>query len=196
MLLRQTITLMTMLALSSQFVPAQEKEKWVEPEVPIARLSYKAGHIHDWRQEQGNPQICLALYRDRSYRILRFSPNGKITENGLETRAGRLSESEFQQLRDMLKDLDFQSKGSGLVRKDAAVFAAEVNLRDRTLRHVWGNPDNLEPFPGSSERVVRWLREFKPHGAVPFERGELSDPICPALSENPLPLVSGLGLSR
>jgi hypothetical protein len=149
----------------------------------FARLSYSSGHIVDWRQEQGNPQICFALYRSGYYRVSR------LTERGTETLQGTLSEDQVLRFRGMLENLDFQSSGGAVTRNGAEVFIAEVVRSRKTVHYVWIDPDHERPFPNSAMSVVKWLQDFKPEGSSPLTVRELSDQpsICPLASKPMLP---------
>ena len=157
------------------------------PDPLYARLSYNGGHIVDWSQEQGNPQICFAIYRSGYYRVSR------LTESGTETLQGTLSGDQALHLHSMLKNLDFQSSGGAVTRNGAAMFVAEV-VRRRSARHyVWTDPDHERPFPISTMSIVEWLQDFKPEGATPLMLRELSDSsICPLASNGVLPLLANL----
>ena len=155
----------------------------------FARFSYGGGHIVDWRYEQGNPQICFALYRSGYYRVSR------LTERGTETLQGTLREDQVTRFRKTLENLDFQSSEGGVIREGAEMLEAEIVRKGKPMHYRWINPDDQRPFPDSVMNLVKWLRGFEPEGAFPFTERELSDQpsICPPASPNPLvPLFASL----
>jgi hypothetical protein len=158
------------------------------PDHLFARLSYSGGHVVDWRREQGNPQICFALYRSGYYRVSR------MTEGGTETLQGTLSEDQVIRFRSMLENLDFQSSGGAVTRNGAEVLVTEVVRKGRTIHYVWIDPDHKRPFPSSAMSIVKWLQDFKPEGGSPLTVRELSDQpsICPLASKPLLPLFASL----
>jgi hypothetical protein len=187
----QAITLgTTMMLLISTLAFAQSRTQGHDPDQHndrlFARLSYSSGHIVDWRQEQGNPQICFALYRSGYYRVSR------LTERGTETLQGTLSEDQVLRFRGMLENLDFQSNGGAVTRNGAEVFIAEVVRKRKTVHYVWIDPNHERPFPNSAMSVVKWLQDFKPEGSSPLTVRELSDQpsICPLASKPMLPLLA------
>jgi hypothetical protein len=145
----------------------------------------------DWRQEQGNPQICFALYRSGYYRVSR------LTEKGTETLQGTLSEDQVLRFRSMLENLDFQFSGGAVTRNGAEVLVAEVIRKRKTIHYVWIDPDHQRPFPSSAMSIVKWLQDFKPKDASLLMVRELSDQhsICPPASETVLPLSKHLRLA-
>src|SRR5216683_6948706 len=74
----QTVTLRAALILlisGSAFAQSRTHS----PDHLLARLSYSGGGVVDWRHEQGNPQICFALYRSGYYRVSRLTKGGTET---------------------------------------------------------------------------------------------------------------------
>lgn len=98
----KTVALGITLMLISVFAFAQSRTH--NPDKVLARLRYDGGHIIDWRQEPGNPQICFALYGMGHYRVSR------LTERGNETLQGRLTKDQLWQLLSALKELDLRSR--------------------------------------------------------------------------------------
>ncbi len=179
-------TLISLISFISGFACAQSRTHG--PDRLLARLSYSGGHVVDWRHEQGNPQICFALYRSGHYRVSR------LTEGGTETLQGTLPEDQVTPFRSMLENLDFQSSGGAVTRNGAEVLVAEVVRKGRTIRYVWIDPDHERPFPTSAMSVIKWLKDFQPEGGLPLTVRELStEPsICPVASKPLLPLVASL----
>jgi hypothetical protein len=174
-----------LILLVSGFTFAQSKTQG--PDSLYARLSYTTGHPVDWRQEQGNPHICFALYRSGYYRVSR------ITESGTETVQGSLSEDQVLHFRSMLENLDFQSSGPAVILNGAETLVAEVVRKRKTIHYVWIDPDHQRPFPSSTMSIVKWLQNFKPEGASPLTVRELDDSsICPLTSNGVLPLLASL----
>jgi len=181
----QTITLeAALILLISGFTAAQSATH--RPDSLFARLSYSSGHMVDWRREQGNPQICFALYRSGYYRVSR------LTERGTETLQGTLAEDQVLRLRSVLENLDFQSSGDAVTRNGAEVLVAEVVRKRKSIHYVWSDPDHQRPFPSSAMNIVTWLQDFKPEGASPLPVRELSDQpsICPPASKPVVPLLA------
>ena len=183
----QTITLRTTLTLLILGLTFAQSRAY-SPDSLLARLSYGSGRIIDWRQEQGNPQICFALYRNGYYQVSR------LTEGGPETLQGTLSEDEAVRFRSMLGNLDFQSSGGAVILNSAEVLEAEVVRKGKTMHYIWIDPDHERPFPKSAMSIVKWLHDFKPEGASPLTVRELSDQpsICPVASQPMLPLFASL----
>jgi hypothetical protein len=183
----QTVTIRaTLILLISGSAFAQSRTRG--PDHRLARLSYSSGGVVDWRHEQGNPQICFALYRGGYYRVSR------LTEGGKETLQGTLSEDQVTRFRSMLENLDFQSSGGAVTRNGADVLVAEVVRKGKTTHYVWIDPDHERPFPSSAMSVIKWLQDFKPEGGSPLTVRELSDQpsICPVASKSILPLLASL----
>jgi hypothetical protein len=189
----QTVALraavVSLISLISGFACAQSRTHG--PDRLLARLSYTGGRVVDWKREQGNPQICFALYRSGYYRVTR------LTEGGKETLQGTLSEDQVTHLRSMLENLDLEkSSGGAVTRNGADVLVAEVVRKGRTIHYLWIDPDHERPFPSSAMSVVKWLQDFKPEDGLPLTVRELSNepPICPVASQSVLPLVASLHL--
>jgi hypothetical protein len=185
---RRTLLIATLIVGASVGIAlAQSKER--APDEILARVSYDiaSGGI-DWRTTVGYPQSCFALYRDGYYQVLR------LTEHGPESLQGTLSQNQLLSFGSMLKNLDFESRGGGIVRNGAQYFTAEVVHEGKTIHHEWMNPDHERPFPSSAVRIIGWLQEFKAEGASPLTLRELSEhPICPAASEKPVrPVIASV----
>lgn len=152
----------------------------------IARLSYASTYGVDWRETEGSPNVCFALYRTGRYQVL------MDTEKGTEFLQGELSKDQLLHVSRMLEDLDFESSEVSLIRRGSESFEAEVHRSGETTRYLWIDPDHQRPFPKSANSVVHWLRNFKAQGAFPLPNGKLNEQqICP--SEKPLlPMTAGL----
>jgi hypothetical protein len=175
----------TLIWLVSGLALAQSSTQNADP--LYARLSYTTGHVVDWKQEKGNPRICLAIYRSGYYRVSR------LTESGTETLQGTLSADQALRLHSMLEHLAFQSSGGAVTRNGAAMFVAEIVRRRSASHYVWINPDHQRPFPSSAMSIIKWLQDFTPEDALPLTVRELSDSsICPIASEGVLPLLASL----
>jgi hypothetical protein len=161
--------------------PAQSVDH--SPGSLLARLSHSGAFV--------SPQVCFALYRDGYYRVLR------MTRDGTESLQGTLPQDELIRLRTMLNNLDFQSGGGGIVRQASESLIVEVVREGEAVDYVWVDPDHKRPFPPSAISLVKWLQGFQAQGASPLATRELSDqPICPAGSEIPVPVIASLrGLS-
>jgi hypothetical protein len=175
------------LILFAGIASAQSKEP--DSDSLLARVSYNIGFPGiDWRTQEGYPQSCIAVYRDGYYQVSR------LTEDGIENLQGTLSQPQLFYFGKMLKNLDFESRGGGIVRQGAQRFTAEVVREGKAIRYEWMNPDRERPFPSSAARIIEWLRQFKAEGASPFVLRELSEhPVCPPASEKPLrPVIASV----
>jgi hypothetical protein len=187
---KTTFLIATLILLASTGIAlAQSKEQLKEPgsDGLVARVSYGITSPGiDWRTQEGYPQSCFALYRDGYYQVLR------LTEHGNESLQGTLSHNQLLSFGSMLKNLDFESRGGGIVRNGAQNFTAEIVREGKTIHYEWMNPDNERPFPSSAVRIIEWLQQFKAEGASPLVLRELSEhPVCPAASDKPVrPLIA------
>lgn len=185
---KRTLLIATLIMLASVGIAlAQSKDP--APDEILARVSYDIAYGGiDWRTTEGYPQSCFALYRDGYYQVLR------LTEHGTESLQGTLSRHQLLLFDSMLKNLDFESRGGGIVRNGAQNFTAEIAREGKTLHYDWMNPDHERPFPSSAVRIIGWLQEFKTEGASPLMLRELSEhPVCPAASEKPVrPVIASV----
>ena len=179
------ITLIAALALLVPSMGSAQSKKPVSDGL-IARLSYASTYMVNWRETEGSPNVCIALYRSGRYQVL------MDTEKGTEFLQGELSKDQFSHVNRMLEELDFESGEASLIRRGSESFEAEIHRSGETTRYLWIDPDHQRPFPKSAISVVHWLRNFKAQGASPLPFGEFSEQqICP--SEKPLlPLTAGL----
>jgi hypothetical protein len=162
---------------------AQMKNRASEAQL-VTRIAYRSTYGADWR-EQGSPQVCFALYRDRYYRL------SKLTENGIEAFQGTISKRQFFEIAEMLKHL-VQKRENGIILQGSESLI--VDFTGKSDRYTWVDADHQNPFPKPVANIVDWLQGFKTRGAAPFTLRELSDePICPPASEKPLqPTIAGV----
>jgi hypothetical protein len=186
MRLQTAVLILTLAQVTSGLSRAQSQRK--SPDTLWARLSYSSTYGVDWRTTEGYPQICFALYRSGYYQVLR------TTEHGPETLHGTLSRNQLLHFARMLRELDFSVTSGGFVRQGSESLTAEVERKGKTMRYAWVDPDNERPFPAPAMRIVDWLQNFTPQGALPLTLRELSErPICPPASTKPLqPVIASL----
>jgi len=161
----QAITLgTTMMLLISTLAFAQSRTQGHDPDQHndrlFARLSYSSGHIVDWRQEQGNPQICFALYRSGYYRVSR------LTERGTETLQGTLSEDQVLRFRGMLEKSRLPIQWGRRYSHGAEVFIAEVVRNAKPCITSGSIPTTSARSPNSAMSVVKWLQDFNRKAAL------------------------------
>jgi hypothetical protein len=158
------------------------------PKNLLARLSYDSTYVAEERGLPHFPRICFEIYRDGRYRVSR------VRLGGAENLGGTLSQEQVSHVANLLKKVDFENKGGGIVRQGSETFVAEIMRDCRTARYIWVDPDHHRPFPESAESVIRWLQAFKAQGASALTAPELSMmQICPRMSENPLQPVAAEG---
>ena len=152
----------------------------------LARLSYETSVV---TQRDGLRQVCLAVSRDREYRIVRHENNGQT-----QRLHGTLTKEQFEQLTKLLDSPKFRTLSGnhgGLIRQEAESFAAEIPLGDRpradgtvriepeARRLQWLNADGESPFPDSVAKIVGWLEQFEPKNGKEFEYTEFPN-VCPS----------------
>jgi hypothetical protein len=152
----------------------------------LARLSYETSVV---TQRDGLRQVCLAVSRDREYRIVRLENNGQT-----QRLHGTLTKEQFEQLTKLLDSPKFRTLSGnhgGLIRQEAESFAAEIPLGDRpradgtvriepeARRLQWLNADGESPFPDSVAKIVGWLEQFEPKNGKEFEYTEFPN-VCPS----------------
>jgi hypothetical protein len=157
----------------------------------LARLSYDSTYVTEERGQprfsQNSSRICFEVYRDGRYRISRMALSR--TEN----LRGTLSEEQVSQVASLLKKVDFDSKGGGIVRQGSETFVAEIVRGGQTARFIWVDPDHHRPFPDAAESVIRGLQEFKAQGATALTAPESSTmQICPRMSDRPVQPVAAV----
>jgi hypothetical protein len=148
--------------------------------------------------------VCFAVYKDGGYRIVR-----SLNDGPTQRLHGNVPREEFRQLSNLLEAPEFRNlsgSGGGLVRQEAATFAAEIALAGRwhddgygtkwlepeSWRLQWLNADGETPFPSPVAKVIGWLKQFEPKNAKRFENTEFPDAcpssgirlVQPSLSEN------------
>lgn len=180
-----------LLSLSFVVVPlvvwAQEPARSETPDV-LARLSYQSSPAV---QRDGVEHVCLAVSRDREYRIVRL-----VRDKPMQRLQGTLSKEQFEELSKLLESLKFRGlpeNHGGLIRQDAESFAVEIPLGDRqradgtrvwiepeARRLQWLNADGESPFPDSMAKIVDWLQRFQPKNGKEFEYAEFPD-VCPSV---------------
>jgi len=151
----------------------------------LARPSYDSTYV---TEERGQPhfsgdfsRICFEVYRDGRYRT------STMALGRTENLRGNLSEEQVSQVASLLKKVDFDSKGGGIVRQGSETFVAEIVRGGQTARFIWVDPDHHRPFPDAAESVIRWLQEFKAQGATALTAPESSMmQICPRMSDRPV----------
>lgn len=141
----------------------------------LVRLSYSSSAVdHD---AEGLRQICFAVSRDGSYRLLRLTRQGET-----ERLRGKMAEEQLQKLKTLLGHSDFRAlSGShgGLILQGAESFGAEIPRENGTQHLRWLNPDGGSPFPHAVAKIVDWLEAFDSKGGEPFTPAEFSD-VCPS----------------
>lgn len=161
------------------------------PDHLIARLSY-ANTLMD--RFDSRRQVCVAVYEGGLYRLWRPNLTGLQSGSPDPLRTvfqGTLTKEQMQMLGSMLKNLNFKSKGGGLVEKGSESFLAELVNSRQTTRLKWVNPDHRQPFPQSVSRIVDWLQDLGTQGTTQTTLSELSDiSVCPSANDNPLPLTA------
>lgn len=154
----------------------------------LARLSYDSTYVADERGERRSPRVCFEVYRDGRYRVSR------ATVSGTENLGGKLTPKQLNLLANLLKKVDFENQGGGIVRQGAETLVAEIARADGKARYIWVDPDHQRPFPEAAARVIRWLQDFKAQGASVLTAPELSTmQICPRMSDNPVqPVIASI----
>lgn len=154
----------------------------------LARLSYKTSTVVS---RDGVRQVCLAVSRDREYRIIRLASDGQT----LRMR-GKMDKEQYDRLAALLGSEKFRALSGnhgGLIRQDAETFAAEIPFGDRlradgtrewmereAWRLQWLNADGANPFPDAVAKIVEWLGRFQPRNGKEFEYAEFPD-VCPSV---------------
>lgn len=146
----------------------------------LARISYTSTYVSD-ANEKGGPHICFEIYSNGRYKMR------KVAKGATDRLGGDLSAEELQQLKGLLKKLDFTSSESGVVQRGTESFVAEIPGEEDSERYIWMNPDHQRPFPEWAAKLILWLQKFDDRRAAPFADPELStDPICPRASAKPV----------
>ncbi len=166
--------------LAAQSGPADDQG----PTTVMARLSYSNTYVTVSGQQR-SPGICFEVYRNGRYRLARN------TDGATRTLGGTLTQDESAAFTQLMKKLDFENGGGGVIRNGSESFVAEIVRGNETKRYLWVDPDHQRPFPDSAVSIIDWLQGFTPQGASPVTVPELStDPICPRASFRPLQPVN------
>jgi hypothetical protein len=172
---RVTLVFSAAVLLAATALRAQEQgqNRDASQTLQAARFSYlTSGVVLD---SETPKQICLAVSRDGSYRILQVSEAKTVALHG------KMPVDQFQQLKNLMGDSDFRRlKGnySGIIRQSSESFGAEISREDGNQRLQWLNPDGRHPFPDTAAKVIGWLKDFRPSGALPLLHAGFSD-VCP-----------------
>ena len=154
------------------------------PTTVLARLSYSNTFVAVSGQQR-SPGICFELYRSGRYRVSRS------TDGATKTLGGTLTQDQLGAVTQLMKKLDFESSGGGVIRNGSESFVAEIVRGNETMRYLWVDPDHQRPFPDSAVSIINWLQDFIPQDASPVTVPELStDAICPRVSDKPLQPVA------
>lgn len=147
----------------------------------LARFSYDNSAI---TQIDGSGHICMAVFRDGAYRVLR-TMDGKN-----QYLQGKMSSEKLEQLKALLVSPQFRDMSGyrgGLIRKESESFGAEISMPGwkreedaRTFRLQWINGDGENPFPAAMGKVVDWLQDFEPTGGRQFDPNEFPN-VCPSV---------------
>src|SRR5205823_5069941 len=138
----------------------------------IARLSYESSPNV---QRDSIRNICIALSRDGTYRVLRSK------DGNSQRLQGKLTADQFEKIRALLDASDFlglSGTHGGLIRQESESFGAEIPLpgwqedKDKSKRLQWLNADGESPFPAPVAKVVEWLKNFQPTNGRRFELAE------------------------
>jgi len=180
------LLLFPVLLLATSGLVAQERYHPPDPDL-MARLSYdNSGAV-----QNGNVRhVCIAVSRDREYRIVR-----SLDRDRTQRLHGTMTIGEFDQLSKLLESAQLRKLSGdhgGLVRQEAERFAAEIPLSDqshvdgaeqgfgdKTWHLQWLNGDGENPFPASIAKVVDWINGFQPKAGESFEYADYPD-VCPA----------------
>jgi hypothetical protein len=131
---------------------AQMKNRASEPQL-VTRIAYRGTYGVDWREQQGSPQICFALYPDRYYRL------SKLTESGIEAFQGTISKRQFFEIAEMLKHLEVQKRENGITLQGSESLI--VDLTGKSDRYTWVDADHQDPFPKSVANIVDCCRDLR-----------------------------------
>ena len=161
------------------------------PRLPLlARLSYVNSRLpsSDTKQPQ---HICLSIYKDGHYRILRTNNAGFP-----QVQEGKLSHDQLNELQFLLNTdafIHLSGTHGALVRGRAETFIAEVPRDKNVQRFAWTIADETRHFPKPAERIVQWLVDFEPVNARTVEQTEFPD-ICPRMQMSPVePVAENFG---
>ncbi len=158
----------------------------------LARLSYQNSSVQSPATQQSQ-HICLSVYVDGHYRVLRTNEAGYP-----QMQEGKLTNDQLNQLQFLLNSSDFRSlSGShgSLVRGKSENFIAEIPRAKNVQHVVFTIADETPRFPKAVAYVVKWLTNFTPVNAITIEQSEFPD-VCPRMQMSPVePVAEGFGLN-
>jgi len=142
--------------LAAQSGPADDQG----PTTVMARLSYSNTYVTVSGQQR-SPRICFEVYRNGRYRLagIRTVPQEPLVAHSHRT-------SQLRSL-SLMKKLDFENGGGGVIRNGSESFVAEIVRGNETKRYLWVDPDHQRPFPDSRSALLTGCQGFTPQGASP-----------------------------
>jgi hypothetical protein len=145
---------------------------------PIMRQPVRLSYSSSWvpAGEKSSPKICLSVWPDGHYRILRADDKGQS-----QLRQGIVPARQLKQLRWLLEAPDFQAlSGShgGLLREGADSFVAEIPRGGAVQHMAWMVPDGKSKFPKSIADIVGWVQDFRPENGEVLLQTDFPD-VCP-----------------
>lgn len=162
------------LVIGSAAVLAANDNPQISKTAPPVRLSYSNSWVH--AGEKYSPKICLSVWPDGHYRILRMNDLHQTQLLG-----GVLPPEQLQQLRSLLDAPDFRALSGtrgGLLREGAENFIAEVPREGSLQRLVWMIPDGESKYSKPVADIISWVQSFQPKGAEVLLRTDFPD-VCP-----------------
>lgn len=163
-----------MFVVGSAAVLAANDNPQISKTPPPVRLSYSNSWIH--AGEKYSPKICLSVWPDGHYRILRMNDLHQTQLLG-----GVLPAEQLKQLRSLLDAPDFRALSGtrgGLLREGAENFIAEVPREGSLQRLVWMIPDGESKYSKPVADIISWVQSFQPKGAEVLLRTDFPD-VCP-----------------
>ena len=88
-----------------------------------------------------------------------------MTDGATKTLGGILTQDQLGAVTQLMKRLDFESSGGGVIGNGSESFVAEIVRGNETIRYLWVDPDHQRPFPDSAVAIINWLQGFTPQGA-------------------------------
>ncbi|HWF93103.1 MAG TPA: hypothetical protein VN684_12515 [Terriglobales bacterium] len=153
------------------------------------RLSYSNSWVP--ASEKYSPRICLSVWPDGHYRILRKNQEGQSQLLG-----GVLPAEQLTQLRSLLDAPDFRKLSGtrgGLLRQGAENFRAEVPRGGNVQRLVWMIPDEKSKYSKPVADIIGWMQDFQPVGSKVLLRTDFPD-VCPQMG-GVQPVIASNGLT-
>jgi hypothetical protein len=154
------------------------------------RLSYSSSWIQ--AGQKYSPKICLSVWPDGHYRILRMNDKGQS-----QLLKGILPTEQLKQLQSLLDVPDFRDLSGtrgGLLREGSESFIAEVPRQGSVQRLVWMIPDGESKFPKPVADIIGWVQDFQPKGAEALLRTDFPD-VCPQVGGVKPVIASNGGLT-